>query len=127
MNNDVKVFKSDVDYIREYSDLTDFQIRVKILTGEYKDIILEFGGSSIIQCSAFTDTKMVYDYTLYYKPERFQNVNLRGDKDFENHLYELLINILRDIKKDKDNLEKLRDAVDNPYYKGKITIDKRFY
>ena len=38
-----------IDFVYEYSDLNLFKTRVKILTGEYADTILEYGGSILVQ------------------------------------------------------------------------------
>ena len=116
------------DYIYEYSDLNLFQTRVKILTGDYKDVILEFGSSHVVQTSENTETLFNFDYTLYFKPEKFNSIALRGDKNFEEYLSNLLINIISDRKKDKKEKLKLMEvAIANSTFKGKIKIDSSFY
>ena len=41
--------ENNIDFNYEYSDLNLFKTRVQILTGEYADTILEFGGSLLAQ------------------------------------------------------------------------------
>ena len=41
--------KNNIDYIYKYSNLNPMQTSVQILTGEYKDIIVEFGSSDLNQ------------------------------------------------------------------------------
>ena len=102
--------QNKIDYIYEFSDLNLFQIRVHILTGHYKDVILEFGGSYVE--SWMQDDEEHHDftftYTIYEKPEGLMLVN--GDKEFEQFLSNLLINIVQDKKNDKNDRFKLMEA-----------------
>lgn len=120
--------KNKKDYIYEYSDLNLFQTRVKILTGEYKDIILEFADSHLIQRSDKPEGEFTFNYTLYFKPENLQNLKLIGNKKFEEFLSNLLINIIRDRKKDKKEKQKIEQvAHGDSQFIGKIKIDTKFY
>jgi hypothetical protein len=59
--------KSGIDFIYEYSDLNYLRTRVQILTGEYADTILEFGGSVLGQ-DGINPNKFVFDYQLMQIP-----------------------------------------------------------
>jgi hypothetical protein len=120
--------KNKVDYIYEYSDLNLFQTRVKILTGDYAGIILEFGRSVLVQVNGTPGGKFDFDYTLYEKPEHLDNVSLIGNREFEEYLSTLLINIINDKKFDPEERKKqIAIAQSNSIFVGEIKIDKSFY
>ena len=117
--------KNNKDYIYEYSDLNLFQTRVKLLSGLYKDVILEFGASFVEQSK---DVKnFTFDYTLYAKPERLNTVTLIGDKLFEDHLQKVLISIISHRNKSSREYSKLMQAASQEGAKSKIKIDEKFY
>lgn len=118
--------KNKIDYIYEYSDLNLFQTRVKILTGDYANIILEFGGSAVTQRSDTPGGEFNFDYTLYYKPDNLKEVKLLGNKEFEAFLSEVLITIVNDRKDDRNERNKLHEAADNKNV-SEIKIDNSFY
>lgn len=117
------IMKNNIDYIYEYSDLNLFQIRVQILTSQYKDMILEFGSSVLIETA--TDNQFKFDYTIYQCPNNIKSSDIKDIK-FINYLADLLINIIDDIRNDKDSKEKL-DVAANQYNISKIIIDDKFY
>ena len=118
--------KNNQDYIYEYSDLNLFQTRVKLLTGDYKDVILEFGGSYVVQSNDVQD--FTFEYTLYDKPDNLLNVTLLGNKHFEEHLKTVLISIINDRKNDRSAHTKLMQAASSwGVTETNIKIDERFY
>lgn len=120
--------KNNVDYVYEYSDLNQFQTRTKILTGPYRDVVLEFGGSLLRQESDVKGGQFTFDYTLYFKPDNLNNISLRQDQEFIKFLSKLLINIIKDRRKDKKEKYKLMQAaVNHKFIDTRIKIDDRFY
>lgn len=117
--------KNKKDYIYEYSDLNLFQTRVKILTGEYAGIILEFGGSKLIQ--AFNVQDFNFNYTLYELPENLKSIQLTSNVNFERYLSKLLISIIKDRRKDKTEKGKLEIAASVKGCVSEIKIDEKFY
>ena len=118
--------KNNKDYIYEYSDLNLFHTRVKILTGDYTGIIIEFGGSYLE--SNKNNNRFVFDYTLYQKPDNPKVIIFKGDDQFEKYLSNLLINIINDRRKDKKEQEKLQEAASSQGVKSsRIKIDAKFY
>jgi len=118
--------KNNVDFIYEYSDLNLFQTRVKVLTGRYRGVILEFGGSGLAQHG---DKNLFnFDYTLYEIPEHLACYQLRGTKEFEKFLAYLLVDVIDARNNDKNEKEKLKEAAS---YFGKqnpeIKINGKFY
>jgi hypothetical protein len=100
--------KNGKDFIYEYSDLNLFQTRVKILTGEYAGIVLEFGGSCLAQ---FKDQNtFTFDYTLYEVPDNFYGKTLRGDAKFVEYLGDLLVQVIASRNNDPKEKEKLDEA-----------------
>jgi hypothetical protein len=118
--------KNKVDYIYEFSDLNLFHIRSKVLTGDYANTIIEFGGSHLMQKTGQKGGDFTFNYILYQKPEKYQNVKLIGDSNFEKFLSELLINIINDKRNDKDDKKKLDEAA-NEGNICEILIDEKFY
>ena len=120
--------KNKIDYIYEYSDLNLFQTRVKILTGTYKDIILEFGGSYIERNEDTAEANFTFDYTLYQLPEHLRGIGIRENKDFIEYLGKLLQNIIQDKKNDKKEKYKLMEAASfSGVQNNEIKIDPSFY
>jgi hypothetical protein len=117
--------KNKRDYIYEYSDLNLFQTRVKILKGEYSGIILEFGGSKLIQSINIQDFN--FTYTLYEIPENLKYIQLNGDVKFERFLSKLLISIIKNRRKDKTETSKLATAASVEGCVSEIKIDEKFY
>jgi hypothetical protein len=113
--------QNNKDFIYEYSDLNLFQTRTQILTGEYKDIIVEFGTSGVM--TGMGSPIFNFDYTIYQAPNDFE-----PDIKFENYLCNLLINIVSHRNSDKDAKKKLDEAAS---VKGMqsciIKIAKTFY
>jgi hypothetical protein len=120
--------KKNKDYIYEYSDLNLFQTRVKILSGEYQGVILEFGSSYIASSSNSNNQVFNFDYTLYEKPANLENIMLKGDRAFETFLSTLLINIINDRKKDKKEQQKLWEAAGVAgVQSSRIKINEKYY
>lgn len=117
--------KSNKEYKYEYSDLNLFQTRVEILRGKYKEIILEFGSSHLVTYETGND--FYFDYTIYYVPECFNSINLKGNSEFESYLSKLLISIIQDRKVDKKEYTKLMKAASVGGTLGRIKIDPNFY
>ena len=110
--------KNGVDFVYEYSDLNLFQTRVKVLTGRYRGVILEFGGSGLAQHG---DKNLFnFDYTLYEIPEHLACYQLRGTKEFEEFLAYLLVDVVSARNNDPKELNKLHEAAG---FKGKTYSD----
>ena len=116
---------NNTDYIYEYSDINLFQTRVKVLTGHYADLVLEFGGSALEQSEGVNNFH--FDYTLYAIPENLSKYKLRGTSDFEQFLSDLLIAIIVDRREDKDWKAKLDNATQLKRVTSTIMLDPQFY
>lgn len=113
--------QNDKDFIYEYSDLNLFQTRAQILTGEYKDIIVEFGTSGVM--TGLGSPMFNFEYTIYQAPNNFEPNN-----KFEEYLGNLLISIVAHRNADKDAKIKLDDAASvNGMQSSIIKIAKTFY
>lgn len=120
--------KNKKDYIYEYSDLNKFQTRVKILTGDYAEVILEFGSSYVTRIAGKKGGQFTFTYTLYAVPENLATLNLREDEPFQRYISTLLQSIIRDRKKDRKEKYKLMQAASNMgVVDSIIKIDDKFY
>jgi len=118
--------KNDVDFIYEYSDLNLFKSRVAILTGEYADTILEFGGSILAQDG--NQNTFTFEYELFQIPQHLANVQLKGTKDFEIFLGSLLVKVIDSRNNDKKEKNKLMQAASiKGALPNNIKIDSKFY
>lgn len=122
--------KNNEDYIYEYSDLNLFQTRVKILTGIYEGMILEFGSSVLSRWheeNAGDKNNFTFDYTVYKWPENSKD-KLKETKELNDYLCELLINIISDRRKDKEEHSKLMEAASRTGARNsKIKIAGKWY
>jgi hypothetical protein len=113
--------KNNKDFIYEYSDLNLFQTRTQILTGKYKDIILEFGTSGVM--TGMGHPIFNFDYTVYQAPNNF-----KPDSEFEEYLCNLLIEIIDHRNNDKESKIKLDEAASEYGTQSSIIkIAKTFY
>jgi len=113
--------KNNKDFIYEYSDLNLFHTRTQILTGKYKDIIVEFGTSGVM--TGMGSPIFNFDYIVYQAPNDF-----KPDSKFEDYLGNLLIDIVEHRNADKDAKIKLDEAAS--FYgmqSSIIKIAKTFY
>ena len=118
--------KNGKDFIYEYSDLNLFRTRVKVLTGEYADTILEFGGSALTQWE--DKNKFAFEYELFQIPAHLKDVKLRGNPEFEKFLAYLLVDVISAKKKDKKEKDKLMQAASSEGAPPcTIKIDSWFY
>ena len=109
------------DFIYEYSDLNLFQTRAQILTGKYKDIIIEFGTSGVM--TGFGYPIFNFDYTVYQAPDNFEPNN-----NFEEYLSNLLIDIIDHRNNDKESQIKLDEAASKYGIQSSIIkIAKEYY
>jgi len=118
--------KNNIDYIYEYSDLNLFQNRAQILTGKYKDVILEFGASGIMKYveDGYIMSRFDFDYDVYENPH---NLDL-NNREFELFCGELLTNIIKDREDDPDNYGKLMQAAsEHGVQDSKIRISDKWY
>jgi len=121
--------KNNIDYIYEYSDLNLFNTRVKLLTGDYKGMVLEFGGSGLLQWvnGEESGNKFNFDYTIFDMPDESKS-NIKGKIEFEQYLCDLLITIIEHRRNDKKAHDKLMEAASKSGVKNsKIKIDKKWY
>jgi len=118
--------KNGIDFVYEYSDLNLFHTRVKILTGKYAGIILEFGSSILAQVG--DKNTFTFDYTLFEVPDQFHSPRLRTEGEFNQFLGYLLVDVISTRNSDPKEKEKLDEAAT---YEGKqysdIKIDEIFY
>lgn len=118
--------KNGVDFIYEYSDLNIFHTRVQILTGKYAGIVLEYGGSLLAECLG--KNTFTFEYILYEVPDQFYGPSLRKDKEFNEFLGYLLVDVINARKNDPLEKEKLEEAAT---YEGKtysnIKISDKWY
>jgi hypothetical protein len=118
--------KNGVDFIYEYSDLNLFHTRVQILTGEYSGIVLEFGSSILAQIG--NKNTFTFDYILYEVPDQFYGATLRKDKEFNEFLGYLLVDVIHSRNTDSNEKQKLDEAAS---YEGKsyskIKINEKWY
>ena len=118
--------ENNIDYIYEYSDLNRFHTRVKILTGVYKDIILEYTDAVLYEWENKNEFQFKYD--IYHKPENLIHIKLKEDKDFNDYMVQLICNIVEDRRNDKFEKNKLDIAASYiGVTKPNIKIDKRWY
>jgi hypothetical protein len=118
--------KNGIDFIYEYSDLNSLKTRVAILTGEYADTILEFGGSILAQWE--DKNTFTFEYELFQIPQHFAGVQLKGSKDFEMFLGYLLVDVINARNNDKEEHQKSMEAASAlGVSQSKIKIDPKFY
>ena len=110
--------KNNIDFIYEYSDLNLFQTRVQILTSKYAGIILEFGSSILAQIG--DKNTFTFDYILYEVPDQFHGPTLRNNKEFNEFLGYLLVDVISCKNKDPNELEKHQEAAS---FIGKINCN----
>jgi len=118
--------QNNIDYIYEYSDLNLFQNRAQILTGKYKDVILEFGASSIMEYVEDGQhiSRFDFDYDVYENPH---NIDLHN-RDFELFCGDLLKCIIKDREEDPNNYDKLMEAASYcGVQNAKIKISDKWY
>jgi hypothetical protein len=122
--------KNNIDFIYEYSDLNLFHTRVKVLTGHYEGLIIEFGGSTLAQWAEKRKVKnnFTFEYTIYQIPEQLKNYKLRGTPEFESFLAYLLVDVISDRNKDPKAKQKLDEAaMAGGIKKSNINIDASWY
>lgn len=118
--------KNKVDFVYEYSDLNLFHTRVKVLTGLYKGLIFEYGGSMLTQYE--NQNTFTFDYILYEVPKKFNGPSLRKDKAFNEFIAYLIVDAITCRKNDPEEKQKLDEAASaigkiNP----SINIDEKYY
>jgi hypothetical protein len=122
--------ENGVDFIYEYSDLNLFCTRVQILTGEYKDLILEFGASGLAQWVENGEPKNKFDFTyaLLEVPNQLRCSGRLSSPEFEQYLMSLLVNIIADRNNDPDWKVKLDEAASKfGVQNSKIKISEQHY
>lgn len=118
--------KNGIDFIYEYSDLNLFQTRVKVLTGKYSGLVLEFGGSLLAQDGKNNDFS--FQYTFYELPKFLTMEDMKQDQNILQFLSDLLIAVIVSRRNDPNEHSKLMEAASA---KGKTTanieIDTKWY
>lgn len=118
--------KNGVDFIYEYSDLNLFHTRVKILTGQYAGIVLEFGGSLLAQLGS--ENTFTFEYILYEVPDQFHGPALRAEPKFNEYLGYLLVDVINSRNKDRNEKAKLEEAASSTGKTDpKIVISENWY
>lgn len=108
--------ENGVDFEYEYSDLNLFHIRVKVLTGDYAGLVLEYGSSTLAQWE--DKNTFVFNYILYEVPVQFDGPTLRKDSAFNEFIAYLLVDVIKSKNNDQQNLETKPSRID---------IDKKYY
>lgn len=118
------------DYIYEYSDLNRFYTRVKVLTGEFKDVIFEYGDTVLKQQQAVPGGEFTFNYIIYKKPDSI-TTNLRGNVLFETFVSDIIVDIITERKKDRLELRKAQELLASDMVmvgrRSKIHINESFY
>jgi len=120
--------ETNVDFIYEYSDLNYLHTRVRVLSGEYENLILEFG-SSTLTCWNDKDKSLnefSFDYTIYSAPDKLLYMSEEQDADFKEFLTKLLCDVVGARKNDPKEHDNFTAAIANQAV-GTINIDKKFY
>lgn len=118
--------KNNIDFIYEYSDLNLFQTRVQILTSKYAGIILEFGSSILAQIG--DKNTFTFDYILYEVPDQFHGPTLRNNKEFNEFLGYLLVDVIHARNNDPKEFNKHQEAASVlGKTNSKIKIDEIYY
>lgn len=116
--------KNGVDFVYDYSDLNWYHIRVQLLTGPYAGLIFELGGSGVGQDGV--ESKFVFEYILYEKPEAYKDIVLRGNPEFEEYLSGVIFDVIIARQSDPDDRKRLARSFD-PTQHCEVAIDKKFY
>jgi hypothetical protein len=118
--------ETGVDFIYEYSDLNFLQTRVKVLTGEYEGLILEYGGSGIAQWE--DKNEFSFKHTIYEAPEKLLHMNESQASNLEKFLALLLCDVVAARRNDPKEKEKMTEAfLRQSSLVGRIKINNVFY
>lgn len=117
--------RNGVDFIYEYSDLNLFHLRVKILTGKYAGIVMEFGGSLLAQVEE--TNSFCFEYILYEVPDQFHGPTLRKNADFINFAGHLLVDVIEAKRNDPADKRKELLAASGQFFPTNIKINQKFY
>jgi len=122
--------KNNIDFIYEFSDLNLFHTRVQVLTGQYKDLVFEFGGSGLMEWIENGEYKNKFDfsYALYEIPEALKSRQLETNPEFEKFLMNLVIDVIGDRTNDTEWKTKINEAASADGMKSsKIKINNNHY
>ena len=122
--------KNGKDFIYEFSDLNLLHTRVKILTGKYKGLIFEFGGSGLMEWIEDGKYKNKFDFTyaLYEIPKTLTNSKLEQNPEFEKFLMYLIIDVIGARNTDPEWKIKLEEAASvSGVQNSKIKISEKHY
>lgn len=118
--------EAGVNFVYEYSDLNFLQTRVKVLTGDYAGLILDYGRSYVTQWE--DKNEFSFDYTIYVMPDRLLDMNKEQANDFQEFLKNLLCDVIIARRSDPDESKKLMEALTKKeFLVGAIKIDRKFY
>lgn len=118
--------KHHVDFIYEYSDLNPLFTRVKILTGQYAGMVLEYGGSVLHQWEDKNEFR--FEYILYEVPEPYDCATLRKDAAFNEFIGLLLVDVITARREDPNERLNIREAAaDRGIQNSIIPINIGFY
>ncbi len=114
------------DFVYEFSDLNLLQTRVQVLRGNYKGMIVEFGGSLLSTKAGKRGGEFSFDFKLYRLPDEYPHAKMRVDDTVRRFLSNLLIAVVGDRHADKDALKKVQGAAEMRT-SSQIKIDPSFY
>ena len=124
--NSVSGPESKADFVYEYSDLNFLQTRVKVLSGEYAGLVLDYGGSYVVQWE--DKNEFIFEHTIYAAPESLFFMDEKQSNEFKEFLKHLLCDVIEAKKKDPDESKKIMEALDKQNaLVGSIKIDSKFY
>lgn len=118
--------EAGVNFVYEYSDLNFLQTRVKVLTGDYTGLILDYGNSKVVQWE--DKNEFSFDYTIYAMPDGLLGMHEEQANSFQEFLKNLLCDVIMARRNDPDEPRKLMEAlVKEKNLVGSIKIDSKFY
>jgi hypothetical protein len=110
------------DFIYDYSDLNLLQTRVQVLKGDYEGMIVEIGGSSLMQ---WEDKNLFdFEYTLYQYPKNVDKID--RDETFDKFIANIIVGLVDHRRNRPDWKERLDEACDG-LNTCSIKIDSKFY
>lgn len=118
--------KPELDYIYEYSDTNFLHTRVKVLTGEYAGLILDYGGATVIRIG--DENEFSFQHTFYEIPDVLFSMSEEKNLHFKDFLANLYCSVIEARKNDPDEKRKFTEArMKHDSLVGNIKIDAKFY
>ena len=84
----------NTDYIFIDDPTNDKIYAVKILSGQYSNVIYKYGKISLREEAENDVCRLCYAYKIIYKPENLGTIDLDEDLSFKNYIGDVLNDIL---------------------------------